>query len=88
MKKFTTVAVIVALALASQVFAMGSSTKGGQTMSSTTMKTSSAMRSGNPTMTAPATMNGTVTMTTAMSGTGMTKSQTIPTIPMQPVVTK
>ncbi len=88
MKKFTTVAVIAALALATQVFAMGGSTKGGQTMSSTTMKSGTAMKAGNHTMTPPATMSGAGTMTTTMSGTGMTKPQTMPATPMHPAVTK
>lgn len=88
MKKLTTVAVIAALALATQVFAMGGSTKSGRTMSSTTMKTNTAMKTGTPTMTAPATMSGTGTMTATMSGTGMTKPQTMPVTPMQPAATK
>lgn len=88
MKKFTTVAVIAALALATQVFAMGGSTKGGQTMSSTTMKTTTTMKTGTTTMTPPSTMSGTGTMTATMSGTGMTKPQTMPVTPMQPATTK
>ena len=82
MKKFTTVAVIAALTLATQVFAMGGSTKGAQTMPSTIMKTGSTMKISTTAMTAPATMSGAATMTATMSGTGMTKSQTMPTAPM------
>lgn len=64
MKKFTTVAVIAALALATQAFAIGGGTKGGQTMSSTmtktTMNTGSKMTTGTPAMASAAPMNGTV----------------------------
>lgn len=88
MKKFTTVAVIVALALATQVFAMGSSTKGGPTMSTNAMKSGSTMKAGTSTMTAPAHLSGTKTMTSTMPAAGMTKPQMTPETPMQPVVAK
>ena len=88
MKKITTVAVIAALALSTQVFAMGGSTKGGQTMSSTSMKATTTMKTGTTTMTPPSTMSGVGTMTATMSGTGMTKPQTMPVTPMQPATTK
>lgn len=92
MKKFTTVAVIAALALATQAFAMGGGSKGGQTMPSTmstsTMKSGSTMSTGTHTMTSTTTMSGTGTMSTTMAGTGMTKQQTTPGTPMQPITTK
>jgi hypothetical protein len=82
MKKFTTVAVIAALALATQAFAIGGSTKGGQTMSSTmtktTINTGSKMSTGAPAMESAAQMNGSkmttgahaMDSTAAMNGTG------------------
>ena len=94
MKKITTVAVIAALALATQVFAMGGSTKSGQAMPTTTMKsgatmtTGTTMKTGATTMTPSSTMSGTGTMTATMSGSGMTKPQTMPVTPMQPATTK
>lgn len=92
MKKFTTVAVIAAMALATQAFAMGGGSKGGQTMPSTmatsTMKSGSTMTTGSQTMTSTATMSGTGTMSTTMAGTGTTKPQMTPGIPMQPATTK
>jgi len=88
MKKFTTVAVIAALALSTQVFAMGGSTKSGQKMSSTTMKSGATMKTGTTTMTPSSAMRGSGTMTATMSGSGMTKPQTMPGTPMQPATTK
>ena len=92
MKKFTTVTVIAALALATQAFAMGGSTRGGQstpsTMSTTTIKTGSTMTTGTHAMTAPAKMGGAGTMTTAMSAAGTTKMQMTPASPMQPTAAK
>lgn len=90
MNKFTTVAVIAALALATQTFAMGGSSKGGQTMSSTksttTMNTGSKMTTGTPAMSSAAPMNGskmttgahTMASTAPMNGTG-TMSTTMST---------
>ena len=91
MKKFTTVAVIAALALATQVFAMGgSNAKGGQSMttamSKTTMNTGTKMTTGTPSMTAK--MSGAGTMNTTMLATGMTKVPMTPASPMQPVTAK
>lgn len=83
MKKFTTIAVIAALALTTQVFAMGGSTKSGPAMS-TTMKSGSTMKAGTATMTAPAHLSGTGTM----PATGTTKPQMAPRTPIQPVVAK
>jgi len=81
MNTFTTVAVIAALALATQAFAMGGSSRGGQTMSSTksttAMNTGSKMTTGTHTMNSAVPMNGTGTMTT-----GMTKAQMTPGTPM------
>jgi len=86
MNKVTTVAVIAALALATQAFAMGGSSRGGQTMSSTksttAMNTGSKMTTGTHTMNSTAPMNGSGTMTTKMSTTGMTKAQMAPGTPM------
>lgn len=80
MKKFTTLAVIATLALATQAFAIGgTSSKGGQTMSTTmsktTMSTGSKITSGTQAMTSSAPMKGAGTMTTRMSATGTTKPQ-------------
>lgn len=92
MKKFTTVAVIAAMALTTQAFAMGGGSKGGQTMpttrSTSTMKSGYTMTTGTKTMPTTAIMSATGTMSTALSGTGMTKPQVAPGTPMQPAVTK
>lgn len=89
MNTFTTVAFIAALALATQAFAMGGGSRGGQTMSSTmstpAMTTGSRMMIGTHTMNFAAPMNGagtmTTTMSTTMSTTGMAKSQMTPVTP-------
>ena len=92
MKNFTTVAVIAALTLATQAFAMGGSTKGGPSMSSTmsksTMKTGTTMTAGTHTMTATAPMSGTGAMTTTMPAAGTTKTMMTTASPMQPATTK
>ena len=85
MKKYTTVAVIAALTLATQAFAMGGSTKGGQATHATTMKTGATMKTGTPVMTSTSIMTGTGSMTT---GTGMTKPLMTPVTPLQPVAAK
>ena len=92
MKKFITVAVIAALALATQAFAIGGGTKAGQTMSSTmtktTMNTGSKMTAGTPAIAFAAPMNGTGSMNTTMSSTGTTKTKMTPVSPKQPATTK
>ena len=92
MKKVTTVAVIAALALATQAFAMGGSSKSGQTMSSSkstnTMNTRPTMTTGTHAMTSAAAINGTGTMTTRMSATGTTTSQMTTGTPMHQAAAK
>ena len=92
MKKITTVAVIAALTLATQAFAMGGSSKAGQTMpstmSTTTMNSGSKMTTGTHSMAATAPMSGTGTMTTTMSATGTTKAKMKPGSTTEPVVAK
>jgi hypothetical protein len=102
MKKFTTVAVIAAMAFATQALAKGGSMGGGQShgtaggtqqmtsiMSTTTMKTGATMTTGNHTMTSTATMDGAGTMSTTMPNNGMSsKPQLTPVTPMQPAATK
>lgn len=83
MNKITTVAVIAALALATQAFAMGGGSKGGRSMSST-MATGSVMTPGTHSMAAPAKMSGTGTMATKMSTPGTTKMPMTAASQMQP----
>lgn len=91
MKKFTTVAVIAALALATQVFAMGGSMKGGTSMSRNTMKSGSQMTAGTATMKSGSQMRagtGTMKAGSQMTSNDMAKPQMAPGRPMQPVVAK
>lgn len=88
MKKLTVVAVIAALALSTQAFAMGGSTKGGQTMSSTKSATTmNILTTGTHAITPAAPMNGTGTMATAMTAAGTTKTMMSPASP-NPAATK
>ena len=86
-----TVAIIAALALTTQAFAMGGSSRGGQTMAATrsmsTMKNGATMTTGTHTMTTTTTM-GPRTMSQTMSGTGKPNPQMTPGTPMQLAVTK
>jgi hypothetical protein len=92
MNKFTSVAVIAALSIATQALAMGGGSRGGQTMSSpmstTTMNTGTKMTTGTHTMTSTATMSGAGAMTTTMPANGTTKPPMTPGTPMQPVAAK
>jgi hypothetical protein len=72
MKKFNTVAVIAALAFATQAFAMGGGSKGGQATHSNmpaTTKTGITMTTGTHAMGSTAPMQGTGTMSATMSQT-------------------